>query len=81
MQEKYATVQATGEAIVAPPGWALVPEGEFVPQVHREYTENYGGGWHGWASPRRYHSTMTPIRARVFGGVRAFAVPEATYAL
>lgn len=77
-RQTYGVVRETGETIVAPPGWVILPEGHFVPHGHREYVENYGGGWHGWASARRGRSTMTPIHARVFGGARAYAVPEST---
>lgn len=60
-----------GLAIKLPAGWKLLPEGEYVPPVHREANETGK-----WLQPRRCQSTMTPIYARVSGYVRAFAVPE-----
>lgn len=55
---------------VPPPhtGWALVPFGEAIPPEHREYIEGSG-----WAWPRRENSTVTPLFARAFGPVRAYA--------
>ena len=66
-----------GTEIVAPPGWDIIPEGGDIPQAHREFLQlcPYRGkpGQALWASPRRCHSTMTPIYACVWGDVRAFA--------
>lgn len=61
----------TGETIQPPTGWKLLPEGEWVPHVHREATENGT-----WCAPRSSRSTMTPLYARVAGYVRAIAVPQ-----
>lgn len=63
-----------GEPIMPPPGWRLLPEGEWVPHRHREFMRN-GRDWSGWCAPRRQHSTMTPIYACVSGWVLAIAVP------
>lgn len=57
-----------GRAIVAPPGWEIIPEGGAIPQEHREAAREGI-----WCDPRRCHSTMTPMDARVWGYVRAFA--------
>lgn len=64
-----------GELIVAPPGWRILPEGEPVPQLHREWMDPQWGA--GWCAPRPQHSTMTSITACVRGAVRAIAVPAA----
>ncbi|UTC28002.1 hypothetical protein [Stenotrophomonas phage A1432] len=76
ISKKYGKRHRDGETIVPPKGWVLLAEGSPVPHAHREYIENYGGGWAGWAAPRRCHSTMTPMTAQVWGSVRAIAVPE-----
>lgn len=62
-----------GKPIVAPAGWQMIPEGGRVPHVHRYYIEG-----HGWSDPKRTISTMTPIYARRWGYMMAFAVPEGT---
>lgn len=74
MSENYAEFR-NGEAVSSIEGWTMLPEGEKVPQVHREFIEDYvtNKGW--WCAPRRCRSTMTPIVATVWGGVRAIAVP------
>jgi hypothetical protein len=56
-----------------PNGWRILPEGADIPQIHREFL--YGIGW---AGTRRCHSTMTPMRAMVWGSVRAIATPVNT---
>jgi len=65
-----------GFEITAPEGWKLLPEGVDIPQAHRECIEDYSTNKHWWCDPRRCHSTMTPMKAMVWGGVRAFAVLE-----
>lgn len=67
-----------GNEIVAPPGWRILKRGEQVPQIHREFLEgrNSSGYYQLWAAPRRCHSTMTASTARVWGAVRAYAVPD-----
>ncbi len=59
-----------GEPISAPAGWGIIPEGEEIPQEHREYSVVGYGMWCEW---RRCHSTMTPLAARIWGSVRAYA--------
>lgn len=66
----------TGKEIIPPKGWRILPEGIYVPQGHREYTQVLSDRPGGWADYRRCHSTMTPITARVWGSVRAIAVPK-----
>jgi len=64
-----------GREIVAPAGWRILPKGQYVPQVHREFI--HPADRHGlWAGPRRCHSTMTAIHADVWGWVHAYAVPD-----
>ena len=69
-----------GSKIISPKGWKIIPEGSEIPQIHREYIENYGYTFphlhHQWEAPRRCHSTMTPLSARLWGGARAYAVPK-----
>lgn len=67
----------SGQPLVMPAGWVLVPEGERVPHVHREFTVNpTSAGWtETWCSPRRCRTTMTPIFASLWGHVTAFAAP------
>jgi hypothetical protein len=74
-QRVYGLTQS-GQPIVVPEGWQLLPEGAYVPHGHREYISQFEG-FEGWARPRRAVSTMTPIHARVWGDVRAIAVPLA----
>lgn len=73
-----------GEPIPAPAGWKIVPEGEEIPQEHREYIIQRRGPVvsgssitiqeHGlWCAWRKCHSTMTPLEATVWGDVRAYA--------
>lgn len=69
-----------GTPVTPPKGWRLLAEGEEIPQAHREFIRcpPYGASstWsEQWASPRRCHSTMTALRAGVFGSVIAYAVP------
>jgi hypothetical protein len=56
-----------------PNGWRILPEGADIPQNHREFLHGIG-----WAGPRRCHSTMTPLRAMIWGSVRAIATPVTT---
>ncbi len=66
-----------GEPIPAPvDGWVILPEGIKVPQVHQEFYEDYSTNRSWWLGQRRCISTMTPIVAQVWGGVRAIAVPQ-----
>jgi hypothetical protein len=66
-----------GEVIKAPPGWKILPAGERVPHVHREFIDlSNQNRFKGWCAPRRCHSTMTSITACIWGSVRAIAVPE-----
>lgn len=57
--------------------WELIPEGEVIPQYHRVYHETYssrGNIWIGcWTEEKRCRSTMTPVRAVVWGSARAYA--------
>lgn len=63
-----------GVQIVAPPGWEIIPEGGEIPQEHCYAAQGLSGEGGGlWCNPRRCHSTMTPLDARVWGYVRAFA--------
>ena len=78
---RYA-IDLAGAPIAAPPGWRILPEGEAVPHVHREFIRSapYGASnrWsERWAAPRRGHSTMTALRASIWGSVIAYAVPVA----
>jgi hypothetical protein len=59
-----------GRVIVAPAGWRLLREFDAIPQVHRVCDEKGQ-----WLAPRRGHGTMTPLMARTWGYMRAFAVP------
>ncbi len=63
----------SGEKIVAPTGWRILSKDADIPQNHREFLHGIG-----WAEPRRCHGTMTPLRAMVWGGVRAIATPVTT---
>jgi hypothetical protein len=65
-----------GTPVTPPKGWKILPENLEVPQVHREFAEDYSSGFCNWCSPRRCRSTMTPIWAMISGYCRAFAVPE-----
>jgi hypothetical protein len=65
-----------GNEIAAPQGWRILPEGEPVPQVHREF-HDWPHGSRCWCAPRRCHSTMTATHARIWGAVLAYAIPEA----
>lgn len=65
-----------GTKVEAPKGWRILPEGTDVPQAHREYLEDYTDNRSWWCDPRRCRSTMTAIYACIWGGVRAYAVPE-----
>ena len=60
-----------GIRVPTPSGWKLIPEGAEIPQEHREYIEDYSRDRSHLCEPRRCHSTMTPIKACVWGGVRA----------
>jgi hypothetical protein len=66
-----------GSAIEMPKGWKLVPHGTEIPQRHREFIIDHTGQWV-WCGQRYCRSTMTPIAARCWGHVMAFAVPEET---
>jgi hypothetical protein len=67
-------MSSEGNALPATPkGWKIVPAGETIPQEHMECREDYRTGRVVWCSERRCHSTMTPLWALVWGGVRAFA--------
>jgi hypothetical protein len=66
-KSKYGFTDS-GLPIKAPEGWVIIPEDEWIPQVHREAKED---GY--WCSPRRCHSTMTAMSARTWGWVRAYA--------
>jgi hypothetical protein len=69
LKARYGFTDA-GDPIAAPPGWRILPEGAEIPSVHRECRED---GY--WCYPRRCRSTMTALDARVWGWVRAYAVP------
>ena len=69
MSRSIYGINDDGDTIEAPKGWVLIPEGEYIPQQHREYI----GTW--WCGPRRCHSTMTPFNAMIWGSVRAYAKP------
>ena len=60
-----------GKEISAPSGWTMIQEGGRIPHVHRYYMEG-----HGWSEPKRTISTMTPVYARRWGYMLAFAIPE-----
>ena len=60
-----------GKKIEAPSGWKIIPEGGNIPHVHRYYMEGRG-----WSEATRTISTMTPIYARRWGYMMAFAVSE-----
>lgn len=62
-----------GEPILAPTGWKIVPEGERIPQEHREYIVRDQGLAGQWCERRRCHSTMTPHQAVVWGDVQVYA--------
>lgn len=47
--------------------WEVVKEGDEIPQIHREYIGN------AWCQERRCHSTMTAMKAEIWGSVRAYA--------
>jgi hypothetical protein len=64
-----------GRSITAPTGWKILPQGEYVPQVHREFLQMPGRKG-AWCEPRRGYSTMTAIHAQVWGNVQAYAVRE-----
>jgi hypothetical protein len=59
-----------GEPITVGDGWKIIPEGEEIPQEHMEYSVVEHGMW---CESRRCHSTMTPLTARLWGSVRAYA--------
>jgi hypothetical protein len=65
-EDKYG--YHNGKVITPPKGWEIIPENEDIPQEHR-YFSNDGF----WCHERRCHSTMTPINARVWGFIQAFA--------
>lgn len=66
-----------GSAIQMPVGWKLVPGAVEVPSEHREFVVEADGRWV-WCQARSGRSTMTPIAARCWGHVMAFATPEHT---
>jgi hypothetical protein len=67
-------VLSTGSALPpTPEGWEIIPEGEEIPQQHRECLEEYTNNKASWVFERRCHSTMTAIKACVWGSVRAYA--------
>lgn len=61
----------TGNEIIPPAGWKVIPFGAAIPALHREWLKGCQWG----AMPRRGRSTMTPIYARPSGHVLAFAEP------
>jgi hypothetical protein len=63
-----------GQPVQAPKGWQLLPEGVPIPQVHRCFISDINL----WAAPRHCHSTMTPLKTRVWGNETAYAVPLPT---
>lgn len=72
---KYAH-DRDGTKILPPEGWCILPEGERVPNIHREFVHMPHGGFRGWCAPRRCISTMTAITAHTpWGAVYAYAVP------
>ena len=80
MNARYGYID-NGPAIIPPKGWKIIPEGYEVPNSpQREFIMVYDGrhrtwdGW--WCDSRRGLTTMSPIWACVWGGVRAIAVPE-----
>lgn len=65
-----------GEPIKPKSGWKILPWGVEVPSVHMEYDKN-----HGWLREKRCRSTMTPIYTRVWGHIKAYAVPDEQHSL
>jgi hypothetical protein len=60
--------RSDGGAIIAPEGYKLLSEGEFIPQSFKCYNER-SCGWEDGRVP-------ATNRARVKGDVRAYAVPR-----
>lgn len=65
----------SGDPIVPPAGWAIVPFRAAIPQHHREFIQGHDLPGK-WAGERHCHSTMTPLSAHPAGYVLAFATPK-----
>ena len=62
--------------IQPPINWRILPQGDPIPPIHREYYSDHVAGRGCWAAYRLCHSTMTPFVAQVWGKILAFAVPD-----
>ena len=62
-----------GTPVTIPEGWELIGVGDAIPKVHRVLVKDMIDGKLTWVQPRRCHSTMTPIYARVWGNEIAYA--------